>query len=649
MRHKLILLALLLGATYTAASQDEFSTKLDETIISQDIFGNSVLDTPKNVTVITAKDIEEQGAQNIEQALKIVPGVAAYNNVGGMEPKISFRGMAPGKEEQNILYLVDGLPYNSTVDTAGVNLNLIPIDSIERIEIVPNSGNILYGEGAVAGIINIITKQGENKKYYGDIGFEAGSYNLRKYKVNVGSQINNKISFNVRYNSKDVKGYRQHDTRNIDYLDLHTKYKFDTGSLTLNFSHAETDYKFPGAIISKNDIKPSTSNTKGKEKLNIYKIKYQQKLTDNLDMNISGDYKDKTYKSIDDKSGKRSTLRDTDSFYITPQFKYSYLDDSYFILGGDFSKGTSKYTYKTSKSTDTKKDSLGIFATNTIKYSDFLFTQGIRHQKLKYDVKDNLYPSKGHKKPKTVDQSFDANSYELTGSYIIDDTSSIYLSYNRAFRAPTANEAGLWRADYDVNLQTSDTFEMGTKGAFKNLYWSGAIYQTDTKNEIFYVAYEDGKLGKAFNLPGKNKRKGIEILLEEKFDSLSLRQGFSYVEHKITSGVFKGNKIPGVPNIIYNLGLDYSITENLTFNTNFYYYGSAYATYDFHNSFGKQKGHNETDIALNYKMNNGLTIYGGINNLFDKEFFNAKVDTNNKIKYFYGARRNYYVGLKYNF
>lgn len=190
---------------------------------------------------------------------------------------------------------------------------------------------------------------------------------------------------------------------------------------------------------------------------------------------------------------------------------------------------------------------------------------------------------------------------------------------------------------------------MGTKGAFKNLYWSGAIYQTDTKNEIFYVAYEDGKLGKAFNLPGKNKRKGIEILLEEKFDSLSLRQGFSYVEHKITSGVFKGNKIPGVPNIIYNLGLDYSITENLTFNTNFYYYGSAYATYDFHNSFGKQKGHNETDIALNYKMNNGLTIYGGINNLFDKEFFNAKVDTNNKIKYFYGARRNYYVGLKYNF
>ncbi len=228
--------------------------------------------------------------------------------------------MAPGKEEQNILYLVDGLPYNSTVDTAGVNLNLIPIDSIERIEVVPNSGNILYGEGAVAGIINIITKQGENKKYYGDIGFEAGSYNLRKYKVNVGSQINNKISFNVRYNSKDVKGYRQHDTRNIDYLDLHTKYKFDTGSLTLNFSHAETDYKFPGAIISKNDIKPSTSNTKGKEKLNIYKIKYLQKLTDNLDMNISGDYKDKTYKSIDDKSEKRSTLRDTDSFYITPQF-----------------------------------------------------------------------------------------------------------------------------------------------------------------------------------------------------------------------------------------------------------------------------------------------------------------------------------------
>ncbi|EHO21668.1 hypothetical protein HMPREF9466_00525 [Fusobacterium necrophorum subsp. funduliforme 1_1_36S] len=71
--------------------------------------------------------------------------------------------MAPGKEEQSILFLLDGIPYNSTVDTGAVNLNLIPIDIVERIEIIPNGGNVVYGEGAVGGVINIITKKGKTK------------------------------------------------------------------------------------------------------------------------------------------------------------------------------------------------------------------------------------------------------------------------------------------------------------------------------------------------------------------------------------------------------------------------------------------------------------------------------------------------------
>lgn len=650
MKHRLMVLSLLLAASYTVAAHEDFSSKLNETIVTEDTFGNSILETPKNVTVITAEDIEERGAQTIEQALKVVPGLTAYSNTGGSDPKITFRGMAPGKEQQNILYLVNGIPYNSTVDTGGVNLNLIPVDAIERIEVVPNSGNIVYGEGAVAGVINIITKEGENKKYFGSVGVEGGSYNLRKYRVTAGSQITDRASVNVNYTSKDVHGYRNHDKRDVDYVDVNTKYRLDNGALTFNYSHAETEYKFPGAMTKKTNVKKATGSTKGKETLNIYKAKYEGKLTDNLELSLAGDYKDKTYKSINEKKGIRSTLRDTDSFYITPQLKYTYMNDSYFILGGDFAKGKSKYTYLAKTATDTKKESLGVFATNTLRYDDFLFTQGFRHQKLKYDVKDKLYPSPEHKLPKTVDQTFNENAYELTGTYLIGDKSSAYLTYNRAFRAPTADEAGRWRPGYDVNMQTSDTFEFGMKGVWNNFYLSGAIYQTETKNEIFYVGYEDGKLGKTFNLPGRNRRRGIEVAMEQHFDAFTLREGFSYMDHKIKSGAFAGSEIPGVPKIIYNLGVDYDILENLTFNANFYYYGSAYATYDFHNDIGKQKGHNETDISVNYRMDNGLTLYGGVNNLFDNEFFNAKANTDGRtLKYFYGARRNYYVGLKYNF
>lgn len=80
MKHKLMLLSLLIAASYSAAAQENFSSKLSETIVTEDTFGNSVLETPKNVTVITAEEIEERGAQSIEQALKVVPGLTAYSN-----------------------------------------------------------------------------------------------------------------------------------------------------------------------------------------------------------------------------------------------------------------------------------------------------------------------------------------------------------------------------------------------------------------------------------------------------------------------------------------------------------------------------------------------------------------------------------------
>ena len=231
-KYLMVVAVLAVSSSVMAANEEKFAVKLDETIVSAESFGTSVLETPKNVTVITSEDIERRGAQTIEEALKVVPGLTAFSNIGGSDAKISFRGMAPGKEEQNILFLIDGIPYNSTVDTAGVNLNLIPVDTIERIEVVPNGGNVLYGEGAVAGVINIITKEGKNKKYYGTVGYERGSYDLKKYKVNVGSQITDRLSLNVNYLNKEVKNYRKHDTRDVEYADFNSKYKFDNGTLT---------------------------------------------------------------------------------------------------------------------------------------------------------------------------------------------------------------------------------------------------------------------------------------------------------------------------------------------------------------------------------------------------------------------------------
>ena len=82
----------------------------------------------------------------------------------------------------------------------------------------------------------------------------------------------------------------------------------------------------------------------------------------------------------------------------------------------------------------------------------------------------------------------------------------------------------------------------------------------------------------------------------------------------------KGKDIPGVPNIVAGIGATYEIISNLTLNADMLYTGKAYFANDFENKFDKAPGITTTDINLRYNFDNGLSVYGGVKNLFDKEY-----------------------------
>ena len=128
------------------------------------------------------------------------------------------------------------------------------------------------------------------------------------------------------------------------------------------------------------------------------------------------------------------------------------------------------------------------FVINNLKYDDFQFTQGFRHQRIEYDLENRNAPSK------SFDHTFNAQAYELTGTYFANDTSSIFLSYNRAFRAPTAGEAGSWNTIHsNLDIQTSDTIELGGKTLWNNFYLSSSIFHSKTEKEIFYLTKASGE------------------------------------------------------------------------------------------------------------------------------------------------------------
>ena len=133
--------------------------QLDEIVVTAGKVEEPVKKTPRNVTVITAEDIAEAPSNNIIDLMSREVGINVRSLQGSdRQAVIDIRGMG-ATAASNVVVLVDGVKLNSP-DLSGPDLSSISLDQIERIEVVRGSGGVLYGDGAVGGVVNIVTKKG---------------------------------------------------------------------------------------------------------------------------------------------------------------------------------------------------------------------------------------------------------------------------------------------------------------------------------------------------------------------------------------------------------------------------------------------------------------------------------------------------------
>lgn len=151
-----LVLALCAGAApLTAVAQ----IALAPVVVTASRFEEVATQLPVGVTVISAAQIRSAGAATASEALQRIAGIPGrINTGGGRDAVLDLRGFGETAGSNTVL-LVDGIRLNEG-DQGGASLAWIPIDAIERIEIVRGSGTVLYGEGATAGAINIVTRAG---------------------------------------------------------------------------------------------------------------------------------------------------------------------------------------------------------------------------------------------------------------------------------------------------------------------------------------------------------------------------------------------------------------------------------------------------------------------------------------------------------
>lgn len=642
MKKFLLLSALILIAGKNSYSQ---SVRLENTVISETSFETKVMEISKNVTIITKEEISNSGAKTLGEVLRKVPSLTV-STIGGADATFDLRGQGD-TAKSNVLVLLDGTPLN-TIDLSGYKTSQIDLSSIVRIEVIPSGGSVLYGDGAVGGIINIITDSPLNTKNYGTVALEAGSYDYGKIYGSYGTAINEDFLLKGSYSSKNRKGYRDETKDDLDDFQLSGKYLLTDGALSLGINHSKNSFSAPGALGEKDYHSNPTSTggevLKGENTETLYHMNFNKKLSQDLELLIYGNYKNQEYRSkreyefTPNWNYNRDT--DTETAYIKPHLKYQYFPDAYIVMGVDFYKGNTEVK-KTGKY---EKESTGIFALNKFTTNRWEFSQGYRYQTIEYDyLEDN----------KNKNKKFNQNALDLSANYNLNSSSSIYFTYVTAFRTPNTDELGYWDSSYGLEPQSSKTFEIGGKSLYGNTYVSGAIYRTLTENEIIFddtAISPSGWNGANRNLEGENSRIGAELFLEHYFGSLTLRESFSYIKTEIKDGVYSGKEIPAVPRYLSNLGLTYDVNTKLKFNSDLNYRGKSYSSADFKNEGGENSSYLTLDINLQYKVTESLNLYGGINNLTDKKYAENIVWSIYSGKSFYPANgRNYYLGMKYEF
>ena len=703
---KVTLLALILSAlTYSQ------SIKLDDSLITSTTgFEENLLKENKNVTVIGKETLEKKEYKNVEEVLRDSPNVMVQETYFG--PVVDLRGNGE-RAISRVKVLVDGIAINPIDESMGtLPINTIPVNSIEKIEVIPGGGAVLNGSGTAGGVVNIITKATERKDYF-SLNYGNMSYDTNKTSISGGYNVTEDLYVNLGYSYLKGKGYRDGDDREngsftggFDYkLTDRQRIKFqgtkfrgneDTSTAALKSQLAQNRKASGYSVESHSDRESYTLDHEFKinKDLTILTTLYDQRFKRNFVENSIMDYRmDMGNKHIfvPDMNAQMDGRFDEKSKGAKIRGKYSY-DNGELVLGYDYNKTKlkrsslisadgKKYDYSMMGITmpvnkpvfvnidvfnDIYKETNGVYGLNKYSLTEKLeLITGLRYEHSTYggsrlsDSKINTnYPDMMGGKPIGIHKvrvnnskdSSDNFAGELGLNYTYSETGSLYGRYERGFISPmpgqiTDRTKNLEYINNNLKSETSDNFEVGLRDFIGNTYVSWSVFTTFTNDEISLIQGSvhnpATKWWKYENL-SKTRRIGTEIFAEQYLGNLTLNQGLTYINSKIMSGEYKGEKVPMAPEGKLTLSANYKFTPKLSGGVTFNYVGkSNVREFDENdNTFTtKVSGYHFTDLSVQYKVNDYFTMTTGINNVFD-EHYNYSETKNSAIP---APGRNYYV------
>ena len=450
---RLLCLLLVFGFINSVFSQAKLTGIIDipEVIFTATRTPNYLKDIPGRLEIIDEHIIQEFPANNIDDLLFSVTGINVNRSWGifSKNSSVNLRGISG---TGRVLVLLNGLPLNKSAG-GGINWNMINPAMVQRIEIFKGPGSAVYGNNAMTGVINIITKKAE-KNIEGEIRAEGGSYGTIGSSIYLSGRKKNKGFFwNTNLSARRGDGYILEPEENRDSTDsnvymkeliagVSAGYRFDNSILELS-NDFSIDKKGSGTKIYEPDgsylsyiTNYSTAKYKGAYKKLQYEFKFffhlQNYFEENESLNSYGEYKLFTRDQTSSDQGLWINI----SRNLGTKHRIT--------VGIDAKTATFKASddYKTSSdflSRRGKTSLFALFAQDEISFADnrFNLVAGIRMDlSLFYDGELNiLNPTKNTGFINSQDLIYNSSKWNAISPRIVlkynySETASAYLSYS---------------------------------------------------------------------------------------------------------------------------------------------------------------------------------------------------------------------------
>ncbi|MBW2023119.1 MAG: TonB-dependent receptor, partial [Deltaproteobacteria bacterium] len=176
---------------------------LEKIVVTATKTEKTLEDVPGSVTVIDKEEMKKKNIETVDDVLNSLSGLFVKRSKRLMDSTTSVR-MRGFAGDEYTLVLIDGQPLNDAY-TGGVEWGALPVENIERIEVIRGPASALYGGNAMGGVINIITKTPQKLELEASGGY--GTHDTYRYRLSAGNRFRDRLSIRLGYEEESTDGY----------------------------------------------------------------------------------------------------------------------------------------------------------------------------------------------------------------------------------------------------------------------------------------------------------------------------------------------------------------------------------------------------------------------------------------------------------